>query len=270
MPCSEPGNGGAGSADSGLGEGGRGREPKQKHKQTAAAMRRAPLAPCTAHAPRVACITCRYMHSKECTFGLQHALHMLCILPPSSRMYPAIFWVYHLLLGANVGFEEPGSFGPNRPAEMPLMLGATWEPKCLEVLGPRLPAKEPLISQAMLGPACLEDWSQSAWKFWGPDCQQKSPQYRGQCWGQLAWKIGAKVPGSFWAHIASKRAPNIAGNLGASLPGRLEPKCLEVLGPRLPAKEPPILRAILGPVRLADGRQSAWKFLGPSCHQNSP
>ena len=81
--------------------------------------------------------------------------------------------------------------------------------------------------------------------------------------------MGAKVPGSFGAQIASKRAPNIAGNVGASLPGRLEPKCLEILERKFPAKEPPILRAMLGPARLADGRQSAWKFWGPGCHQNS-
>ena len=130
--------------------------------------------------------------------------NMLCILAPSSRTYPAIFWDYRLLLGANVGFEVPGSCGTKLLAKMPLMLGAIWEPKCLEVLGPRLPAKEPLISRAILGPACLEDGSQSAWKFWSPDCHQKSPQYCGQCWGQPAWKMGAKVPGSFEAQIASK------------------------------------------------------------------
>ena len=69
------------------------------------------------------------MHSKDVLLGY----NMLRILAPSSWMYPAIFWDYRLLLGVDVRSEVPGSFGPNWLAKMPLLLGATWEPKCLDV-----------------------------------------------------------------------------------------------------------------------------------------
>ena len=106
-------------------------------------------------------VTCRHTLSRECTFGLQYALHFGTKLPdvPSNILgLPPTF-------GRKCGFEVPGSCGTKLLAKMPLMLGAIWEPKCLEVLGPRLPAKEPLILRAMLGPTCLEDGGQGAWNF---------------------------------------------------------------------------------------------------------